>query len=107
VKELNPMTHPMLERLLDDDVVHDRLADAAKRLRDAAVRARKLPNDRAVQDKKVYDNLRRATADLTSAFRRVEAPPTTHRVRTLVLALAAGVAAAVATSHFRQPSTRA
>jgi hypothetical protein len=99
------MAHPMLERLLDDDVVHDHLGDAAKRLRDAAVRAHKLPTNRAVQDKKVYDNLRRAIADVTSAFRRVEAPPKTHRVRTVVLALVAGVAAAAAANHFGQQNS--
>jgi hypothetical protein len=87
------MASPTLERLLDDDTVHEYLGDAAKRLREAAVRARKLPADRAVQDKKLYESVRRAFGDLAGAIRRVEEPPETHRMRTLLLALAAGIAA--------------
>jgi hypothetical protein len=92
--------NPTIQRLLDDDDVHDRLGDAAKHVRDAAVRARKLPADRAVTDKKVYDNLRRALADVSSAVRRAQKPPKAHGKRTLVLAIAAGVGAAAVANRF-------
>jgi len=70
------MPRPMLERLLDDDVVHDHLAEAAKQLRGAV------------------DHIARAV-------RRVEdPPPKPHRARTLLLALVAGGAAAAAANRF-------
>jgi hypothetical protein len=67
---------PVIERLLDHDVVHEHLGDAAKRLREAI-------------------------DDIARAVRRVEEPPPKpHRMRTLILALLAGAAAAAATNRF-------
>jgi hypothetical protein len=93
------MASPVLERLLDDDVVHEQLGDAARRLRDAVVRARGLPAGKAVQDKKIYDGVREAVGGVAAALRRVEEPPKTHRLRTLLLALAAGGVAAAAANR--------
>jgi hypothetical protein len=70
------MPSPVIERLLEDDVVHQHLGDAAKRLR-------------------------QAMDEIARAIRRVEQPPPKpHRMRTLVLALLAGAAAAAATNRF-------
>jgi hypothetical protein len=97
------MATNMLERLLDDDVVHEQLTTAAGSVRDAVRRARKLPAQDAVQDKKVYDNVRRAAAAGSLAVRRVtgrDKPEPKHRARRFVVALAAGaVAAAVANRY--------
>lgn len=59
------MDHAVVRRLLDDDVVHEHLAEAARHTKAAVVRA-------------------------TGA----EKPRKTHRFRTLVVALAAGVGTA-------------
>ncbi len=100
------MATKTLERLLDDDLVHEQLKTTAGRVRDAVQRARKLPPQDAVQDKKVYDNLRRAAAAGTLAARRLagrDKPAPKHRARRLVLALAAGAAAAAVANRYTQP----
>jgi hypothetical protein len=92
-----------LARLLDDDLVHEQLTIAAGRVRDAVQRARRLPPQDAVQDKKVYDNLRRAVAAGTLAARRLtgrDKPAPKHRARRVVLALAAGTAAAAVANRY-------
>ncbi len=97
------MATSALERLLDDDLVHAQLTIAAGRVRDAVQRARRLPPQDAVQDKKVYDNLRRAAAAGTLAVRRVtgrDKPAPKHRARRVVLALAAGAAAAAVANRY-------
>ncbi len=104
------MATNMLERLLDDDLVHAQLRTTAGRARDAVRRARKLSPQDAVQDKKVYDNLRRAAAAGTLAARRLtgrDKPAPKHRARRVVVALAAGAAAAaVANRHTQQVGER-
>jgi hypothetical protein len=92
-----------LERLLDDDLVHEQLTIAAGRVRDAVQRARRLPPQDAMQDKKVYDNLRRAVSAGTLAARRLtgrDKPAPKHRARRVVLALAAGATAAAIANRY-------
>jgi hypothetical protein len=97
------MATTTLERLLDDDLVHEQLTIAAGGIRDAVLRARRLPAQDAVQDKKVYDNLRRAVSAGTLAARRLagrDKPVPKHRARRVALALAAGAAAAAAANRY-------
>jgi len=54
----------VLERLLDDEYIHEQLAAAGAGLRDAYRRARRLPPRKAVQDKTVYDRVRQAAGGL-------------------------------------------
>jgi hypothetical protein len=89
-------TGSAIERLLDDDLVHEQLSAAAGRVRHAVQRARKLPPSEAAQDEKIYDDLRRAVGGGTLAVRRIvghDKPAPKRRVRRLVLALAAGATA--------------
>jgi hypothetical protein len=105
------MATSTFERLLEDDVVHEQLTVAAARLRDAIQRAGKLPPRRAVQDKKLYDQVREAVAAATLAARRLtgrDKPVPKRRGRRLVLAVAAGaVAGAVAHRRTHRPPTTA
>src|SRR4051795_7004423 len=50
----------VIRRLLDDDTIHEHMAEAGAGVRDAYRRARRLPPAKAVQDKTVYDRLRQA-----------------------------------------------
>jgi hypothetical protein len=58
----------VLERLVDDDYVHEQLGNAAKRLRQAQSRGARR-RSKAVEDKKLYDQLREAATSLTKAGR--------------------------------------
>jgi hypothetical protein len=89
----------IIERLIDDDYVHEQVVAGGARLRDAYRRARHLPTHKAVQDPTVYDNIRGAVAALIAAVRRAvgkpkpEPPP--RRGRRLLLLAALMVSAAV------------
>ncbi|HWT24703.1 MAG TPA: hypothetical protein VN213_14455, partial [Solirubrobacteraceae bacterium] len=61
----------IVERLLDDEYVHEQFAAGGARLRDAYRRARRLPGHKAVQDPTLYDHVRGAVAALTAAGRRL------------------------------------
>src|SRR4051795_9615879 len=50
----------VIRRLLDDDTIHEHMAEAGAGVRDAYRRARRLPAAKAVQDKTVYDRPRPA-----------------------------------------------
>ena len=82
----------MLERLLDDDYVHEQIGTAASGLRDTYRRARRLPPDVAVQDKTVYEHVRTAATGITAAVKRVTAKPPPEpprrRRRALLLVMA-------------------
>jgi hypothetical protein len=58
----------VLERLVDDDYVHEQLGDAARRLRQAKSRGVRR-RSKAVEDKKLYAQLREAATSLTKAGR--------------------------------------
>jgi hypothetical protein len=65
----------VIRRLLEDDYVHEQLAEASAGVRGAYRRARRLPPEKAVQDKKVYERVRRATTGVVGATRGVLAKP--------------------------------
>jgi hypothetical protein len=87
----------ILERVLDDDYVHEQIGAAAAGLRDTYRRARRLPPDVAVQDKTVYEHVRTAATGITQAVKRVagkpppEPPRRRRRPLLLVIALAGAV----------------
>jgi hypothetical protein len=84
----------ILERVLDDDYVHEQIGIAAGGLRDTYRRARRLPPDVAVQDKTVYDHVRTAATGITQAVKRAvakpppEPPRRNRRALLLIMALA-------------------
>jgi hypothetical protein len=88
-------TAAVIERLLDDDYVHEQLAAAGAGLRGAYRRARRLPPQKAMQDKTVYHRLRQAATGLTEAARRAAGkpkpkPPRRRRGILLLVVLVAG-----------------
>jgi hypothetical protein len=88
-------TTGVVERLLDDDYVHEQIAVAGAGLRDAYRRARRLPPQKAVQDQTIYDRLRQTASGLTEAARRAAGkpkpePPRRRRSPLLLVILAAG-----------------
>lgn len=86
-------TSAVIARLLDDDFLHERIGDAASGLRDAYGRARRLPPEKAVQDKAIYDRVRHAATSSIEAARRVFAepePPPRRRGRIALVLLATG-----------------
>ena len=87
----------VIERLLDDDYVHEQLATAGAGLRDVYRRARRLPPQKVVQDKTIYDRLRQTAGGVTNAARRVAGrrkpapePPRRRRGLLVLVVLAAG-----------------
>jgi hypothetical protein len=88
-------TTAVVERLLDDDYVHEQIAAAGAGMRDAYRRARRLPPHQAVQDKTLFDRLRQTATGLTEAARRAAGkpepePPRRHRAPLMLVVLAAG-----------------
>src|SRR5215216_1104423 len=65
----------VIERLLDDDYLHEQMAAGAERLRAAYHRSRSLSRREAVQDKKLYDHVRDEVGSLSEAARRVAGKP--------------------------------
>jgi hypothetical protein len=103
-----PSTQPaaVIERLLDDDYVHEQIAAAGSGLRDAYRRAGRLPPWKAAQDKTVYDRLRRAATGLIEAARRATGKPRTkapgrRRGLLVLVLLAAGAVVFFATKTRR------
>ena len=85
----------VVARLLDDDYIHEQIGTAGAGLRDAYRRVRRLPPEKAVQDKTVYDHVRQAATGLTQASRRAfdkpEAkPPKRSRLPPLLVLLTTG-----------------
>jgi hypothetical protein len=97
----------VLERLIDDDYLHEQIAAGGERLRAAYRRGRAIPRRQAVQDRKLYDHVREAVASLTEAARRLAGRPKPEppkrrgrRVATVVIGLV--VVAVVRDMHRRQ-----
>lgn len=88
----------VLERLIDDDYLHEQLVAAGARLRDAYRRARHLPAEKAVHDPTLYDHVRGAAAAGTEAVRRAvgrpKPQPPRRRGRRLLFLLGMAVTAA-------------
>jgi hypothetical protein len=68
-------TTAVIRRLLEDDYIHEQLAEASAGVRGAYRRVRSLPPEKAVQDKALYDRLRRAATGVTQAGRRALGRP--------------------------------
>jgi hypothetical protein len=65
----------IIERLIDDEYVHEQLTAGAQRLGAAYRRARTLRREEAVRDQTLYDHVRVAAGSLTEAARRVAGKP--------------------------------
>ena len=83
----------VVQRLLDDDDVQKRFVQGGTAARDAFLRARQLPARKAVQDKTLYERIRKAAGDLTEATRQAlgepEPEPKRGRAARVVVILAA------------------
>lgn len=55
----------VIERLIEDDYLHEQITAGGQRLRAAYHRARALPRREAVQDKKLYEHVREAVGSRT------------------------------------------
>jgi hypothetical protein len=98
----------VIERLIDDEYLQEQLSDGAARLRAAYRRARSVRAQEAMQDKKLYDHVRRAAEALSEAARRAAGrpkPEPKRRWRRLpVLLVALAVAVLVRSMHRTQQS---
>ena len=97
----------VFDRFLGDDHAQEQLGHGAKRLGAAYRRARTLRGRDAVQDQKLYDQVREAAASLTEAARRIagkpEPEPKRRRGRRLsAILILSGVAVLVRAMHRRQ-----
>jgi ferric-dicitrate binding protein FerR (iron transport regulator) len=84
---------PYLQRLLEDEDLHEQLRSAAGGLRGAYSRARSRRTEEAVEDKKLWSNLRQSAVSIRDAALRIQPakPEPKHRIRkALSLALAIG-----------------
>src|SRR3954466_4721203 len=68
-------TTAVIRRLLEDDYIHEQLADASAGVRGAYRRARRLPPEKAVQDKQLYERLRTAAHGINQAGRHALGKP--------------------------------
>lgn len=103
-------TTAVIERLLDDDYVHEQFAAAGTGLRDAYRRARRLPPHKAVQDKTIYDRIRQTATGLTEAARRATGkpepePPRRRRGPLMFVVLGAGAVVFWAAKNHNQKQT--
>lgn len=100
----------VFDRFLGDDHAQEELGRGAKRLGAAYRRARTLRGRDAVQDQKLYDQVREAAASLTEAARRIagkpEPEPKRRGRRLTAILILSGVAVLVRAMH-RQQQTAA
>jgi hypothetical protein len=98
----------VLDRLMDDDYLHEQVSAGAARLQAAYKRARALQAQQAVKDQRLYEHVRGAAAALTEAARRAVGKPQPEpkrRWRRLpVLLIAVGLFALVREMHRVQQS---
>jgi hypothetical protein len=97
----------MLERVLDDDLLHEQLSTAGSRLTAAYRRTRAMRAQEAAQDKKLYEHVREAAGALTAAARRAlgkpePKPPRRAPRRLAALAIGLSVVALVRSMHRAQ-----
>jgi hypothetical protein len=103
-------TTAVIERLLEDDYVHEQFAAAGTGLRDAYRRARRLPPEKAAQDKTIYDRIRQTATGLIEAARRAAGkpkpePPRRRRGPLMLVVLAAGAVVLWAAKNHNQAQT--
>jgi len=65
----------VIRRLLEDDYIHEQLAEASAGARGAYRRVRRLPPEQAVADKVLYDRLRTAATGIAAAGRAALGQP--------------------------------
>jgi predicted Zn-ribbon and HTH transcriptional regulator len=88
-----------LQRLVEDDYVHEQITEAVSRLHTAYRRADRKKGVKAAEDKKLYEHVRAAAGSLrraATALQRKPAKPK-HRGRKLAAAAALVAGAALAT----------
>jgi hypothetical protein len=93
---------PYLRRLVEDEQVHDQLAEAAARLRKAYHRAERTKKGaRAAEDKELYAHVRAAAGSLRRAAIALSKPPPKpkRRGRTVVIVAVAGAGAVLLAKH--------
>lgn len=99
----------VLERLVDDEYVHEQLGAGVARLGAAYRRAQAVRAHEAVQDKRLYDHVRGAAGALTEAGRRVvgmpEPEPKRRWRRVPIVVVGAAVLGLVWSMHRRQQAT--
>ncbi len=88
---------PYVQRLLEDEYVHDQLMNAATRLREAYGRASR-KKGKAADDKLLYNQVREAAGSLRNAAKAIQRkpPPRRRGRKALIVAGVAGAAAAAA-----------
>jgi hypothetical protein len=95
---------PYAKRLVEDEYVHAQLRNAAKLLNQAYRRAARR-RGKAVEDKKLYENLREAAGSIRKAslaLRRRKPEPKRRGRKLLLVALAGGGAAVVLSESGRR-----
>jgi hypothetical protein len=96
----------MIERLLEDDYLHEQISAGSAQVRAAYQRARAMRAQEAAQDKKLYDHVRGAAAALTAAARRAlgkpEPEPPKRRRRLPVVLVGVSVLVLVRSMHRTQ-----
>jgi uncharacterized membrane protein YccC len=87
---------PYLRRTLEDERVHRHLSDAAAALSQAYRRAARQPGAKAVEDKKLYDQVRGALGSIRAALGIVSEPepepPKRRKRKALTVAVLVGTA---------------
>jgi len=104
--------HPatVIRRLLEDDDVHKQIAEASAGARGVYQRVRRQPAEKVVQDKAVYDRLRRAATGTALAARHAlgkPEPKPTKRPRLPALAVLGATVAVVVWAAKRDAESRA
>ncbi|HET8672132.1 MAG TPA: hypothetical protein VFL87_00735 [Thermoleophilaceae bacterium] len=88
---------PYVQRLLEDEYVHDQLMNAAERLRDAYGRVSS-KKAKAADDKRFYNQVREAAGSLRNAANAIQRkPPPRRRGRKVLIVTGVAGAAAAAT----------
>jgi hypothetical protein len=102
-------TSGVLERLIEDDYLHEQLTAGGDRLLAAYRRARTMRVEEAAKDRKLFEQIRGATAALAESARRIAGrpePEPPRRRRLPILIVGVGVFALVRSMHRAQQSGR-
>ena len=97
----------VLERLIEDDYLHEQLTAGGDRLLAAYRRARAMRTEEAVKDRKLFEHLREASGAIAESARRLAGrpePEPPRRRRLPVLIVGAGVFLLVRSMHRAQQS---
>jgi hypothetical protein len=100
-----PQPTAVLERLIEDDYLHEQLSAGADRLLAAYRRGRSMRAHEAAQDEKLFEHVRASAASVVAAGRRLagKPEPEPRRRRTVpVLVIGLAVLALVRSMHRAQ-----